>query len=426
MKHIISILLLLSPLIYPSMAQTEPDRQEFVIKKQRIIDNEQIFTASEVQQLGRIIEHVWEKGIAEIAIVTIDDRHTDSENFDRYVYENLTSYALGEYGKNNGVVIAVSKKLRQIRVENGYGIGKVLSDQATKAIIDEQFIPHFKEGDYFTGTLNGLNAIVSVLEQAMGQLDFIDVSSIFLPSFFRDIRIFVLENGTHRTFRHLDRNNPSYSFTSLDVFFGPSRSNAYLIRDFHYDDYYEMVIQDVKGDYYQFVYFEEPIADQTVIHENMQPGKVYRWHPGDKFLSSDVWPLLDQMESEMAQNSAVKDAKPFVEYRWVLKEKLCPMEGIGMDVDNNDTLSFGGSNLFVNGRNTGSFDVKPEERLLSLAISDGEEESFAVFQIDSQYGYRYVFNKQEGKLYLIPLDKTGGDDPICVGGCTLVFERVEE
>lgn len=97
-----------------------------------------------------------------------------------------------------------------------------------------------------------------------------------------------------------------------------------------------------------------------------------------------------------------------------------------MDADNNDTLSFGGSNLFVNGRNTGSFDVKPEERLLSLAISDRGEESFAVFQIDSQYGYRYVFNKQEGKLYLIPLDKTGGDAPICVEGCTLVFERVEE
>jgi uncharacterized membrane protein YgcG len=39
----------------------------------------------------------------------------------------------------------------RMRVENGYGITKYLSDGETKEIINTVFIPHFKENKFFLG-----------------------------------------------------------------------------------------------------------------------------------------------------------------------------------------------------------------------------------------------------------------------------------
>lgn len=408
------------------LAQETPVQQKFVVKKVRIVDNEKIFTEDQIKQLDSIVENCWNKKIAEIAIITIDDRHTDNENFDQYVLKNLTAYSSGEYGKNNGIVIAISKKLRQMRIENGYGIEKILSNEATKKIIEEQFIPKFKEGQYFEGVLNGLSALVRDVEEAMEGEDFTNVSSIFFPSIFKKIRTFVLENGESQTFRNLDSNNPSYNFTSLDIFLGPSRKNSFVLKDFREDDYYEMTIQDNDGNLYQFVYFEKSVPERTFIHQNMQPGKVYWWHPGDKLLSSDVWPLLAQIEDEIVQNTAANEVKDFTEYDWILKQEFHLMERIYTDIDNNDTLSFNGNNFSINGKKVGSFHIKPEERILSLKINGGKQPVFAIFKMDDGYYYRYLFNKEQRKLYLVPLDEKEGHDLICVEGCTLLFELLEK
>lgn len=408
------------------LAQKSPDQQKFMIKKDRIFDHERIFTAKEIQQLDSIVEHCWKKGIAEIAIVTVDERHTGKENFDNYVRKNLTSYALGEYGKNNGIVIALSKKARQIRIENGYGIHKVLSNERTEKIIEEHFIPKFREGKYFDGTLNGLNAIIGDLEKVMAEEDFTNVSSIFLPAIFKKIRTFVLENGTPQTFRNLDSNNPFYSFISLDVFFGPSRNNSFILKDFLDEDYYEMTIRNKNGSHYQFVYFEKPTPEQTFIHKKMQTERVYWWHPGDQFLSPDVWPMLIQIEDEIAQKSAVNNEKPFHEFQWVLKQEFHPMERIFTDVDNTATLSFAGNHFFINGKRSGTFNIRRGERMLILKTEDGEKPPFAIFEMEGSYYYRYLFNKEQGKLYLVPLDEKEGHDLISVEGSTLLFEMLKK
>ncbi|WP_433903497.1 TPM domain-containing protein [Sphingobacterium puteale] len=408
------------------LAQETPTQQHFVIKKDRIIDHEHIFNLSEMQRLDSIVTLCWDKGIAEIAIVTIDDRHTDKEKFDSYVFNNLTAYALGEYGKSNGVVIAISKKLRRIRIENGYGIEKVLSNTATKKIIDEQFIPKFKDGKYFEGTLNGLNTIISHVQKAMKDDDFTNSSSIFTPSIFKKIRGFVLENGEPQTFRNLDSDNPSYSFTSLDVFLGPSRKNSFVLKDFREEDYYEMTIRGNDDSHYQFIYFEEPAPESTFIHRKMRPRQVYWWHPGNKFISSDIWPLLAQIEDEISQHSSTHEVISFTEYQWLLKQEFHQMERHYADIENKDTLSFQGNHISINGKRAGTFEIDQAERILSLKMTDGKQPAFAIFKMHDRYNYRYLFNKKERKLYLVPLDEIEGNDLVCVEGCTLLFEILEQ
>ncbi|SFN55840.1 TLP18.3, Psb32 and MOLO-1 founding protein of phosphatase [Paenimyroides ummariense] len=424
MRYLLYIILccFLSALVF---GQTHPNKQQFVVKKERVIDYERIFTDEEIQQLDSIVNDIWEKGIAEIAIVTIDEHHTDKAHFDQYVFDNLTGYAQGEYGKNNGIVIAISKQLRLMRIENGYGIEKLMSDEATKKIIDEYFIPKFKDDNYFEGTWNGLNAILSHVEKEMQQYNYTDASSIFKPTLFQKIRTFVLENGTPETFRNLDSDNPSYNFTSLDVFLGPARKHAFILKDFLETDYYEMTIRNSDGKYYQFICFDEHVPEQTFLKKNMQAHRVYWLEPGDQLISQDVWPLLYQIEDEMTQHSASSNPKEFTVYRWKLKQEFHPMDRIYKNVDRNESIAFIKNDFFINGEKKGTFEINENKRLLSVKMDDGQHPSFAIFKMEDRYYYRYHFNKTERKLYLVPLDEKEGHDLISVEGCTLIFEILE-
>lgn len=424
MRYLLYIILccFLSALVF---GQTNPNKQQFVVKKERVIDYERIFTDEEIQQLDSIVNDIWEKGIAEIAIVTIDERHTDKAHFDQYVFDNLTGYAQGEYGKNNGIVIAISKKLRLMRIENGYGIEKLMSDEATKKIIDEYFIPKFKNNNYFEGTRSGLNAILSHVEKKVQQYNYTDASAIFLPTLFQKIRTFVLENGTPQTFRNLDSNNPSYNFTSLDVFLGPARKHAFILKDFLETDYYEMTIRNSDGKHYQFICFDEHVPEQTFLKKNMQAHRVYWLEPEDQLISQDVWPLLYQIEDEMTQHSANSNPKEFTVYRWKLKQEFHPMDRIYKNVDRNESIAFIKNDFFINGEKKGTFEINENKRLLSVKMDDGQHPSFAIFKMEDRYYYRYHFNKTERKLYLVPLDEKEGHDLISVEGCTLIFEILE-
>lgn len=85
-----------------------------------------------------------------------------------FVFLRLANtWGVGKKEKNNGVTICISKGYRRMRICNGYGIEKVLSDAETKAIVDRDFIPSFKAGDYYKGTLMGLEAIMARLDAKM-------------------------------------------------------------------------------------------------------------------------------------------------------------------------------------------------------------------------------------------------------------------
>ena len=50
-----------------------------------------------------------------------------------------------------------------MRIENGDGITNLMTDLETEKILNEKFIPEFKKGEYYIGTLNGINQIISEL-----------------------------------------------------------------------------------------------------------------------------------------------------------------------------------------------------------------------------------------------------------------------
>lgn len=127
-------------------------------------DFEDILTAQEEQELTAIIEKHKAKTTDQIAIVTLTSIDP-YQNIDDYSLALARHWGVGQKDKNNGMLIALGKGLRAIRIQNGRGLESRLSDAATKKIVDELMIPEFKNDQYYLGLKKGLEALVNQLEQ---------------------------------------------------------------------------------------------------------------------------------------------------------------------------------------------------------------------------------------------------------------------
>jgi len=127
-------------------------------------DFEHLFTREQVDTLDDLL-HVYEQRTSiEIAVMTIDTSLTLAANFDFFTLKTMSAWGVGKKEKNNGILIGISRSFRKIRIQNGSGIEKMLPNVQTKKIIDEAFIPFFKKGQYYEGTLNGLKTLMQRLE----------------------------------------------------------------------------------------------------------------------------------------------------------------------------------------------------------------------------------------------------------------------
>jgi uncharacterized protein len=72
----------------------------------------------------------------------------------------LRDWGVGNKGTNNGIVILVAKDDRKIRIEMGYGLEGAIPDMTAASIIDNEITPEFKQGNYYRGLDEGVNAIM--------------------------------------------------------------------------------------------------------------------------------------------------------------------------------------------------------------------------------------------------------------------------
>nr|MBU1328101.1 TPM domain-containing protein [Candidatus Omnitrophota bacterium] len=100
------------------------------------------------------------KTTSQLAILTIDT--TAPLDIETYAVKIFEKWGIGQKGKDNGVLMLVAVKDRQMRIEVGYGLEGAIPDALAKNIIEKSMLPFFKNGDYNAGLLQGA-AVVSKL-----------------------------------------------------------------------------------------------------------------------------------------------------------------------------------------------------------------------------------------------------------------------
>lgn len=159
-------------------AQKAPDSATFDVEKYRKLfwdslpqpvsqtnDYARLFSTAQQNQLNDVIADFEKKTTVEICIVTLDTFCVSEENFEALSHHIANTWNIGKKDKNNGVLICINPFYRKIRIENGYGIEKYLTDHETKEIIDTVLLPQYKKGEFFKGTIACLNAIISKLTE---------------------------------------------------------------------------------------------------------------------------------------------------------------------------------------------------------------------------------------------------------------------
>jgi len=133
----------------------------------RVSDFEKIFTPEQIIYMDSILSDEEKQTSNQVALVTLS---LDSTQINNTVYFNnislslLNTWGVGQKGKNNGIVILIAKNLRKVRIEVGYGLEEKLTNKEAQGIIDSIIIPEFKKEDYYTGTLNALQAIFTEIK----------------------------------------------------------------------------------------------------------------------------------------------------------------------------------------------------------------------------------------------------------------------
>jgi len=131
-------------------------------------DYESIFTPPQEKYLNHLLDSFERKTAIRIAVVSFDQIMVTQQNFQALTLQLANAWGVGSKGKNNGILIGICAGHKRMRIENSRAIEKILSDSATKVIVDSSFLPSFKIVDYFTGTLNGVNSImkkITILQQ---------------------------------------------------------------------------------------------------------------------------------------------------------------------------------------------------------------------------------------------------------------------
>lgn len=75
-------------------------------------------------------------------------------------------WGVGQKGKNNGIIVLVKPQYQndqgKVRISVGYGLEGVIPDAICKRIVENDMMPYFKAGDYFSGIDQATNTLISL------------------------------------------------------------------------------------------------------------------------------------------------------------------------------------------------------------------------------------------------------------------------
>ncbi len=145
----------------------------------RVNDFAALLNADQQQALETLLEGLERDTTAEVALVTV--RELGGVSVAEYANRLFNEWGIGQKGRDNGVLILVALRDREMRIEVGYGLEGVLPDGLAGEIVRENFTPHFRENRYAEGIAEGTARVVDIVRRnetlTAGQLAAIDAAA---------------------------------------------------------------------------------------------------------------------------------------------------------------------------------------------------------------------------------------------------------
>ncbi len=142
-----------------SLAEFSFSQQEIPTIRQRVNDETRTLSRNEIRTLEKTLYDFENKTSNQIVVLMVSS--LEGQSLEEYSYRIAEKNKVGKKGRDNGVFLFIAKEDRKIRIEVGYGLEGVLTDALSSQIIRQVIVPRFREGDFFAGISDGIEAIMA-------------------------------------------------------------------------------------------------------------------------------------------------------------------------------------------------------------------------------------------------------------------------
>ncbi len=127
-----------------------------------VVDTIGLLREEEKQEIEKRIYNLEREKGTQIGVLIV--RSTKPESIEEYSMRVAEKWKLGRKGIDDGVLLLVAKEDRRVRIEVGYGLEGAIPDAKAKMIINDYIIPHFKQGNFYEGIEQAIDALISLIK----------------------------------------------------------------------------------------------------------------------------------------------------------------------------------------------------------------------------------------------------------------------
>ncbi len=123
-----------------------------------VLDQGDLLSPTDERRLARKLTAYTDTTSTALVVVTVPS--LDGAPISDYAVVLGREWGIGQEGKDNGVVVLVSKGDRKVFIATGYGLEGAIPDAIANRIVDGIITPAFREGQFYTGLDRGTDAII--------------------------------------------------------------------------------------------------------------------------------------------------------------------------------------------------------------------------------------------------------------------------
>lgn len=158
----------LAPVLSAKDYRVEEIRNVQLANRTHFVSNpDGILSPKAVAELNDVALSLKERGLAEVAIVVVSS--IDPDDPFTFAVDLFEKWGVGNEKADNGLGILLVDDVHEIRFVTGYGLEGVLPDARCVQLQHEYMLPHFRNGDYDRGMVEGLRAVDTLLSS--GELE---------------------------------------------------------------------------------------------------------------------------------------------------------------------------------------------------------------------------------------------------------------
>ena len=127
----------------------------------RVVDQAGLLDPATEQALTEKLTALEAATSDQLVVVTVSS--LQDQEIEDYGYQLGRAWGIGQKENDNGALLIVAPNERKVRVEVGYGLEPILTDAFSSQVIRNDILPSFREGDYSTGVVKGVDALIAQL-----------------------------------------------------------------------------------------------------------------------------------------------------------------------------------------------------------------------------------------------------------------------